>query len=129
MPMRKEDEIMAEYLLKGGKMLDKSCKTCGCPLFEVKGRTTCVVCEENKTPASEQDTAVADNDSATPHGYECTCSTAEPSQECLMLADALACTIHVLCERIRTEHDPDNILTLMSAVKTGVESLHILCQL
>jgi UPF0148 protein len=104
MPMRKEDEIMAEYLLKGGKMLDKSCKTCGCPLFE-------------------------DNDSATPHGYECTCSTAEPSQECLMLAEALAGTIHSLCERIRTEHDPDNILTLMSAVKTGAESLRILCQL
>ena len=46
MPVRKEDEIMAEYLLKGGKMLEKSCKTCGCPLFEVKGKTLCVVCEE-----------------------------------------------------------------------------------
>ncbi len=47
MPVRKEDEIMAEYLLKGGKMLEKSCKTCGCPLFEVKGKTLCVVCAEN----------------------------------------------------------------------------------
>ena len=51
MPVRKEDEIMAEYLLKGGKMLEKSCKTCGCPLFEVKGKTLCVVCEENQPPA------------------------------------------------------------------------------
>ena len=49
MPIRKEDEIMAEYLLKGGKMLEKSCKTCGCPLFEVKGKTFCVVCAENAT--------------------------------------------------------------------------------
>ena len=47
MPVRKEDEIMAEHLLKGGKMLEKSCKTCGCPLFEVKGKTLCVVCAEN----------------------------------------------------------------------------------
>jgi len=39
MAVRKEDEIMAEYLLKGGKMLEKTCKTCGCPLFEVKGKT------------------------------------------------------------------------------------------
>jgi UPF0148 protein len=47
MPARKEDEIMAEYLLKGGKMLEKTCKTCGCPLFEFKGKTFCVVCAEN----------------------------------------------------------------------------------
>src|SRR5512136_1141683 len=52
MPARKEDEIMAEYLLKGGKMLEKTCKTCGCPLFEVKGRTLCVVCAENE-PAND----------------------------------------------------------------------------
>jgi uncharacterized Zn finger protein (UPF0148 family) len=35
--MKGEDEIMAEYLLKGGKMLSKTCPACGCPLFEVKG--------------------------------------------------------------------------------------------
>ncbi|NTW92707.1 MAG: hypothetical protein HGA40_04620, partial [Methanoregulaceae archaeon] len=44
MPMKREDEIMAEYLLKGGKMLSKSCPSCGCPLFEYKGETFCVVC-------------------------------------------------------------------------------------
>ena len=46
MPQRKEDEIMAEYLLKGGKMLEKCCTACGCPLFEYKGQTSCVVCAE-----------------------------------------------------------------------------------
>ena len=35
--MKKPDEIMAEYLLKGGKMLAKTCKECGSPLFEYKG--------------------------------------------------------------------------------------------
>ncbi|MFA5347174.1 MAG: autoantigen p27 domain-containing protein [Methanoregula sp.] len=129
MPVRKEDEIMAEYLLKGGKMLEKSCKTCGCPLFEVKGKTLCVVCEENEPPARKENKSGAEKDSTTPAGHECTCPAGEPPEECLMLADDLANTILALCERIRNEKDPDHVLTLMSAVKTGAESLHILCQL
>jgi UPF0148 protein len=129
MPPRKEDEIMAEYLLKGGKMLEKSCKTCGCPLFEVKGKTVCVVCEENQPPALKKNTFGAEKDSATPTGQECTCSSGEPSEECLMLADDLTNTILSLCERVRNEKDPNHILTLMNAVKAGVESLHILCQI
>ena len=48
MPGKKDDEIMAEYLLKGGKMLEKVCPTCGCPLFEYKKKTFCVVCAEKK---------------------------------------------------------------------------------
>ena len=128
MPPRKEDEIMAEYLLKGGKMLEKSCKTCGCPLFEVKGKTVCVVCEENQ-PLPQKNIPDSENDSAHSRGHECTCSTGESSDECLMLADDLSATILSLCERIRNEKDPNHVLTLMSAVKTGAESLHILCQL
>ena len=45
---RKDDEIMAEYLLKGGKMLEKTCPACGCPMFEYKKKTFCVVCAEKK---------------------------------------------------------------------------------
>jgi len=57
--MRKPEDIMADYLLKGGKMLEKTCPGCGSPLFIVKGETVCVVCAENtpvatgKPPASE----------------------------------------------------------------------------
>ncbi|HJJ39360.1 MAG TPA: hypothetical protein O0X42_04395, partial [Methanocorpusculum sp.] len=44
------DEIMAVHLLNGGKMLNQMCPECGAPLFEIKGRKTCVVCAEtNKT--------------------------------------------------------------------------------
>ncbi len=68
MPPRKEDEIMAEYLLKGGKMLEKSCKTCGCPLFEIKGKTVCVVCEENQPPAPKKDSIGEKNVSTIPAG-------------------------------------------------------------
>jgi UPF0148 protein len=128
MPVRKEDEIMAEYLLKGGKMLEKSCKTCGCPLFEVKGRTLCVVCEEN-APLSKDQAPDAQKDSPAPALHECGCQPHEPEGEGLMLADELAGTLMSLCERIRNEKDPNHVLTLMGAVKTGVESLHILCQL
>jgi UPF0148 protein len=128
MPVRKEDEIMAEYLLKGGKMLEKSCKTCGCPLFEVKGRTLCVVCEEN-APASKDPAPEAQKDSPAPAVHECSCPPHEPEGEGLMLADELAGTLMSLCERIRNEKDPNHVLTLMGAVKTGAESLHILCQL
>lgn len=128
MPVRKEDEIMAEYLLKGGKMLEKSCKTCGCPLFEVKGRTLCVVCEEN-APALKDHAPDAQKDSPAPAVHECACQPHEPEGEGLMLADELAGTLMSLCERIRNEKDPNHVLTLMGAVKTGVESLHILCQL
>jgi len=128
MPVRKEDEIMAEFLLKGGKMLEKSCKTCGCPLFEVKGRTFCVVCEEN-APVSKDQAPDAQKGSPAPTVHECGCHPHEPEGEGLMLADELAGTLMSLCERIRNEKDPNHVLTLMGAVKTGVESLHILCQL
>ena len=128
MPVRKEDEIMADYLLKGGKMLEKSCKTCGCPLFEVKGKTICVVCAEQDT-AEKSGTAPLSPPVHT-HGPECSCSEhADESCEGGFLADVLANTILALCERIQNEKDPDNVLVLMNAVRAGTESLKILCQL
>jgi UPF0148 protein len=127
MPARKEDEIMAEYLLKGGKMLEKSCKTCGAPMFEVKGKTFCVVCAERK--ALEK---VPGAEHVHEHGPTCTCSSHEENEhECggVMLADELAETILSLCERIQNEKDPENVLALMNAVKAGTEALEILCRL
>ena len=51
--MRGSDEIMAEYLLKGAKMLGKTCPECGSPLFTVNGETYCVVCRENKAQSAK----------------------------------------------------------------------------
>jgi UPF0148 protein len=128
MPVRKEDEIMAEYLLKGGKMLEKSCKTCGCPLFEVKGKTLCVVCTENegvKKPSPSPAAPVHQE-----HDHECSCGEHhEETCEGGLLTDELAITIVSLCERIQNEKDPENVLVLMNAVKAGTEALQILCQL
>ena len=140
MASRKEDEIMAEYLLKGGKMLEKSCKTCGAPLFEVKGKTLCVVCAENEVTAKAAK-APAAAAAAAPHVHEhgagCGCGgdhdedscTCEDDDEGGMLADEVALTVHALCERIHNERDPNHVLTLMQAVKAGTEALEILCRL
>jgi UPF0148 protein len=150
MPVRKEDEIMAECLLKGGKMLEKTCKTCGCPLFEVKGKTFCVVCAENE-PAKDGKPAKGTRKAAAPaapvvvathaHGEEghvCSCGEDHDEDSCTCgdeecgdggLAEELAFTIHSLCERIQNEKDPENVLVLMESVKAGTEALEILCRL
>ena len=128
MPVRKEDEIMADYLLKGGKMLEKSCKTCGCPLFEVKGKTLCVVCAEHER-AEKPGTAPV-MPAHRELGPECSCGEHNnESCEGGLLADELATTILSLCKRIQNEKDPDTVLALMNAVKAGTESLQILCHL
>ena len=121
---------MAEHLLKGGKMLEKSCKTCGCPLFEVKGKTLCVVCAENVTAAPKSAQA-AEPVSPAHHEHVHTCSCGEDHDEPRDggLADELAMTIFSLCERIQNEKDPENVLALMNALKAGTEALKILCQL
>jgi UPF0148 protein len=144
MPARKEDEIMAEYLLKGGKMLEKACKTCGCPLFEVKGKTLCVVCAENSTAkdtknakGAKKPDAPAAQESAPAHihsdGSTCTCGEDHDEESCTCddggLAEEIAFTIHSLCERIQDEKDPENVHALMNSVKAGTEALEILCRL
>lgn len=128
MPVRKDDEIMAEYLLKGGKMLEKSCKACGCPLFEVKGKTLCVVC-------AEKDAAEKSNPATTTpvqHAEEHECSCGDNHEESCgngLLTEELAMTVISLCKRIQDEKDPDNVFALMNAVKAGTEALEILCRL
>ena len=135
---------MAEYLLKGGKMLEKSCKTCGCPLFEVKGKTLCVVCAENEnakkttTPRKAQAAQPAETPQSHNHDHDagCTCGVDHDEDSCTcedeeggLLAEEVAMTIHALCERIQNEKDPGHVLTLMNAVKAGTEALEILCRL
>jgi UPF0148 protein len=132
MPQRKEDEIMAEFLLKGGKMLEKCCKTCGCPLFEYKGNTFCVVCAEYEQAADlKKHPPVApllqDN---------CGCSGTVPAPAAALqspatkaIVDELSNTLLALCHRIKNEGDPDRCLALMDAMKIGTEALQILRQL
>jgi UPF0148 protein len=118
--MKKNDEIMAEYLLKGGKMLSTTCPVCGSPLFEVKGETICVVCrehgQESGTPATEQD-AAAVSPTREAHGHA---GTRIAGGE--RLDGILEETLVALCERIRDEKRPEDCLTLMECIRMGIEA-------
>jgi UPF0148 protein len=123
-------------------MLEKACKTCGCPLFEVKGRTFCVVCTENEA-LKESRNAVGVNAaasapvqaSAAVHAHSgesvCTCGEDHEEDSCNDggLSEELAFTIHSLCLRIRNEKDPNHVLTLMTAGREGAGALETLCRL
>lgn len=117
------DEVMAEYLLKGGKMLAKSCKVCGYPLFEYKGETQCVIC-----PLAAQKEPLPEPEPPRP-ALESGRSPAPAAREVQgEAAVEIERTIVHLCERIRGEQRPDECLTLMKAVKKGAEALAALAQ-
>jgi UPF0148 protein len=116
--MKREDEIMAKYLLKGGKMLSKSCPSCGCPLFEYKGETFCVVCREESVPGKGEQLPPVTRDAP----------GKEPSYPggTTDLACSLEETLIALALRIRQESDPDQVMVLMNSLKRGIEALRLL---
>jgi len=123
---------MAEYLLKGGKMLEKCCTACGCPLFEYKGQTSCVVCAEYGQAKDAQKLPAGVPVPQKNYGYAGTVpspATVVRAPETEAIASELSSTLLALCHRIKNEGDPDRCLTLMDSVKTGTEALQILRQL
>lgn len=116
----KADEVMAEYLLKGGKMLAKSCKVCGHPLFEYKGETQCVICPlvAQKEPLPEPESPAPVREA----GQSPAPAVAVPGPESRTAAE-IERTIVNLCERIRSEQRAGECLTLMMAVERGTKAL------
>ena len=112
--MTSEDEIMADHLLHGARMLARACPDCGCPLFEVKGETSCVVCAarsasgETVPAVPEPVFAAGGRRSAGASG----CPGRGPGA-------TLAC----LLQRARTEPDPERCRTLMKCVRIGWDLL------
>jgi UPF0148 protein len=132
MAAKKEDEIMAEYLLKGGKMLEKTCRQCGCPQFEYKGKVFCVVCAEReqekkdaKSPQKRGEEKNPPQENRTPRGV----ASPPPDTGTVPLDEEIAAAIYNLCARIGAEEDPEQCLVLMDAVKIGAEALQIVRQL
>ena len=122
MAEKSPDDIMAECLLKGGKMLSKACRTCGSPLFEVKGETFCVVCR-----AKGKETGAGAQVPGTPPAPAATGATSKVvSSEDADLAKELRATVAVLVRRARDEEDPGRCAALMEAAKRGVEALALL---
>jgi UPF0148 protein len=116
------DTIMAEYLLKGGKMLARACPECGSPLFEVKGETLCVVCRERKAKPGEPTTmgagavapAVASGEGSLPRGGTDSCE------------EELAATLVALCRRAREERNAERCLAFTEGAKRCAEALSVL---
>jgi UPF0148 protein len=133
MAQKKDDEIMAEYLLKGGKMLEKTCRTCGCPMFEYKKKTFCVVCAERGQDEKDEKGVQTGTPSparpipAIPGTAQVPLASSAPV-DTQPLEDELVATVRDLCARIRDEEDPDRCLILMDSVKTGIEALACLRQ-
>jgi UPF0148 protein len=119
--MKNPDEIMAEYLLKGGKMLAKACPECEAPLFEYKGETFCVVCREKaqEKPAEDEKTT----DSVVTRTVAARETALAGDRETGSVAEELRCAIVSLCERVRTERRPEDCLLLMESVERGVDAL------
>ena len=120
MAEKNPDDIMAECLLKGGKMLSKACRTCGSPLFEVKGETLCVVCREKGKETgkgAQAPTPAPATPGATPR-----VATGEDAD----LVKELRATIAALSRRAREEGDPERCLALMEAARKGAEALVLL---
>lgn len=113
---------MAGYLLKGGKMLSKSCPSCGCPLFEIKGETLCVVCREEEVGRKKNSETVTPEVPALP-GEPVNTEPFSPA-----LAGSLEGTLVILCRRISEEKDPGQVLVLVNALKSGIEALRLLRQ-
>jgi len=123
--MRKPDEIMAEYLLKGGKMLAKTCQTCGSPLFEIKGDTFCVVCRETEPARKDEEKSDLNK-----RDQESGPGTDKPgkfkSQSNLHLDDQFDCTIKALLIRIEEEQDSRRLQDLTRAVKELADAYAII---
>jgi len=136
---RNPDDIMAECLLRGGKMLAKACRACGSPLFEVKGENLCVVCREKGKESAAGKEAERRTASPTVPAGAVAAGVAGGSGTGASTGGAppaggietdeereLRLAIAVLARRAREETDPDRCRALMEAARNGALALSFL---
>ena len=114
------EEIMAEHLLKGGKMLARTCPECGSPLFSVQNEELCVVCGADR--AGE---ATARGTGAPPAGAE---NTLQEVPAHASLLEAVTEAIITLAARVPGETEPRRCRELMQAIHEGAEAIRTLRQ-
>ena len=151
-PSRKPDEIMAEYLLSGAKMLAEICPNCNAPLFEVNGKKLCVVCADaaaraqtpSPAPASghkpasvpenirvivREPTTGAPETSQAPTVLGILPKYAQPQKD-IPVSDDISAMLDALilgfCRRAEAEPDPARCLTYLECIRTAAESRVIL---
>jgi len=119
---RTPDEIMAEYLLNGGKMLNEMCSVCGAPLFEVKGVKKCVVCADaEKTKEKEEKSS---NIRVIVPKYASEKTDFPPDK----LTESIDSIILMFLKKAKRETDPARCLTLMECIRTAAEAKTILAR-
>ena len=125
MKEKADEDIMADYLLKGGKMLSDSCTSCGAPLFDYNGEVFCVVCREKGTDQKAQQKTESEKNSDT-------MKEELPDQEWLtpvsgnLLAECDQALL-TLFKRISDERlRPDELLVLSEAVLNCITARDIL---
>lgn len=117
---RNPEEIMAECLLKGGKMLARTCSACGAPLFEYRGETLCVVCHP---PATRGEKPAPGTGGAPASTAEKAVTPASPAPYAEAVVEELCSTLISLCQRVREEPDAGQCRALMQCISEGAETL------
>ena len=118
--MKTEDEIMASYLLTGGKMLSETCEDCGAPLFEIEGKQCCVVCKELGKPGNSGDDQLNAPEMAAKNLPQVSNETI-PSYA--SVAESLETTICALCKRAMDAPRAEDVKLYMDAVRAGTDAL------
>ena len=124
--MRKPDEIMAEYLLKGGKMLAKTCPDCGSPLFEYKGETFCSVCREDQMDQQKRETTGGAEEQPSKNlspGEKNHLFQGDPDES---LNEAFTLTIRSLLIQARGEQDVRRLHEMTKSIRIAAEAYAIL---
>ncbi|MBR4118371.1 MAG: hypothetical protein IKK56_05755 [Methanocorpusculum sp.] len=122
---RNPDDIMAEHLLTGGKMLSEACPKCGAPLFEIKGVKQCVVCAEaskeepKEIPAEKKETVETKADEVRVIMPAYAKETPLPSTP---IGDEIDTLIHEFIQRAHAEPDASRCLTYMECIRTAAEA-------
>lgn len=133
------DEIMADYLLKGAKMLAKTCPVCHAPLFEYKGTQFCVVCAESAKATAEADQEIAVDPISThtipadpavqvhpASNGDAGIHQQEKRTDIPSCVDPISDAMVLLCGRITNEPDPARCLLYMQAIREGALSIAVL---
>lgn len=125
MKERTPDEIMADYLLKRGKMLSKTCPDCGSPLFDYHGEVFCVVCRErNMEKESSKNESEVREIAVKKHIMDL--SAAAGPDNLGLIEDELVSVIIEFCRRVKAEKDAEECLLLMKCIEKGASALKIL---
>ncbi len=124
---RKPDDIMAEYLLGGAKMLAELCPQCGAPMFEVKGKRMCVVCADAQNTQTPVVTAAVDPKMELPDTLRVITPkyAAVPAKSVPVAGDIpakLDALILQFCVRAENEPDPSRCLSYMECIRTAAEA-------